>query len=283
MSEPLQLNIQQFDYTVNLLQAILWQYDEATNLLSLINQKQAWYNQYQTEFWDDWQNYVFYLANPDLTTNTETQDLALFGLAVWSIILNVPLYVPLVIESDTKPIWGFNAYDPSYPDLENTYWNFFGATGVGGGANFSTAGQVIELSLAEQQFLLMLKYFQLITRDNMMSLNTFAIDASTQSITELPFYACSVNYFLNWLCVTFGENINYTGTIYALDNLDMTMTYIFTEPDFPVDLFEAIVDLDLLPRPAGVGIKFINDTLNIWGLGAFNQNFTNGNFIPEDY
>ena len=117
MSEPLQLNIQQFDYTVNLLQAILWQYDEATNLLSLINQKQAWYNQYQTEFWDDWQNYVFYLANPDLTTNTEKQDLALFGLAVWSIILNVPLYVPLVIESGTKPIWGFNAYDPSYPDL----------------------------------------------------------------------------------------------------------------------------------------------------------------------
>ncbi len=281
MSEPNQANIEQFDYDVDLLQAILWQYDQAVHLLSLVDQKQAWYDINQTQFWQDWFNYVFWLANPDMTTNPDKQDIALFGLAVWSIILNVPLFVPLETESSTKPIWGFNAFDPTFPTLENSYWNFFGETGSGGtGANFSTSRQVTQLNLAEQQFLLMLKYFKLITRDNVMSLKIFA---ASDSLQHLPFYACSINDFLNYLCSILGANIGFTGRVFAKDNLNMTMTYIFTTTDFPLELFNAIGDLDLWPRPAAVGVNFITDTGTIFGLGQYNQNFTNGNFILQDF
>src|SRR5690606_22129864 len=106
------MNIQQFNYNVNLLQAVLWQYDESTNLLSLINQKQQWYNQYQTKFWEDWYDNVFNI----LTANQ-------FGLSVWSYILNVPLFLDNVPEDPNKPIWGFNQII-SFPTLENTYLNF---------------------------------------------------------------------------------------------------------------------------------------------------------------
>ena len=84
--------IQEFDYSVDLLKAILWQYNESPNLLSLVTQKQEWYTQNQSEFWSDWYTNVFNLQTANL-----------FGLAVWSIILNVPLYVPYVPEPDDKP------------------------------------------------------------------------------------------------------------------------------------------------------------------------------------
>ncbi len=238
------MNIQQFNYTVNLLQAILWQYDEATNLLSLINKKQDWYNANQTKFWSDWYNNVFNL----LTANA-------FGLSVWSYILYVPLFFENIPESADAPIWGFNQI-LSFPTLENTYLNFQNG-------NFSSKGTVISLTLEEQRFLLRLRYFQLSNRG---------------SITV-------INKFLDYLVTT--SNINYTGTIYALDGLDMTMTYIFTASDFSQNLFKALQILDLLPRPVGVRIKVhINYGFQFgFNAGTFghyentNKNFGFGNFI----
>jgi Protein of unknown function (DUF2612) len=246
-----QANIQNFDYSVDLLQSILWQYDKATHLLSLLNQKQTWYDINQTEFWQDWFNYVFYLANPNLTTNPLKEDLALFGLSVWGVILEIPIYVNNVPESSTKPIFGFNAYT-SYPTLINTYDNFYGETLVGAGSNFSTKNQIIALSLAEQQFLLLLRYFTLTTRDNIMTLKIRSVD----NTTHLPFYPASINDFFYFLCNLLGTQIGYTGTIYVLDNLNMTITYHFTASGFSVDLKSAISQLDLWPRPAGVAVLF---------------------------
>ena len=74
--------IQLFDFSVDLLRAILWQYNDATRLQSLLQQKQDWYNEQQTEFWSSWYRDVFNLD----TAND-------FGLAVWSIILEVPLTI----------------------------------------------------------------------------------------------------------------------------------------------------------------------------------------------
>ena len=71
--------------------------------------------------------------------------------------------------------------------------------------------------------------------------------------------------------------------IYALDNLDMTITYVFTMPGFSQNLLEAITMLDLFPRPAAVRIKFITEPITVWGFGRYNQNFTNGNFIFGDF
>jgi len=63
-----------------------------------------------------------------------------------------------------------------------------------------------------------------------------------------------VNAFLNYLIST--SNIDWSGTIYMLDNLNMTVTYHFTAPAFPSDLLTTIQNFDLLPRPAGVGIIY---------------------------
>lgn len=238
------MNIQQFNYVVNLLQAVLWQYDEAKNLLSLINQKQEWYNINQTKFWQDWYINVFNL----LTANE-------FGLSVWSYILFVPLFLENIPESDDAPIWGFNKII-SYPTLENTYLNFENG-------NFSSKGTIIYLTVEEQRFLLRLRYFQLSNRGSI-------------------YY---INQFLNYLCFT--SNIGYSGTIYALDGLNMTMTYVFTTGDFPKNLFNAITSLDILPRPTGVGIKIHINYGFQFGFNAFingilentNKNFLNGNFI----
>jgi hypothetical protein len=72
-------DIQQFDFSVNLLQALLWQYNGATNLQGLLEAKYNWYYTNQSQFWNDWIGNVFNLATADD-----------FGLAVWSIILGQP-------------------------------------------------------------------------------------------------------------------------------------------------------------------------------------------------
>lgn len=202
------MNIQQFDYTVNLLQSILWQYNDATNLSGLIKSKQSWYNTNQTQFWTDWYNNVFNL----LTANA-------FGISVWSYILNVPLYINNPPESPSKPIWGFNS--GTYPTWNNSNVNF-------GNGNFSVRGTIISLTLEQQRFLLRLRYFQLTTRAD---------------ITD-------INAFLNYLCNT--SVTGYTGTIYALENQNMTITYHFTATNFPSGLLTVITKLDIFPRPAGV-------------------------------
>lgn len=238
------MRIQEFNYNVNLLQTILWQYDESTNLLSLINKKQDWYNIYQSEFWSDWYTNVFNI----LTANQ-------FGLSVWSYILNVPLYLDNEPEDPLKPIWGFND-NSAYPVLLNTYLNF-------GNGNFSTKGQIIDLTLEEQRFLLRLRYFQL--SDNGVVTN--------------------INEFLDYLCST--SDIGFSGTIYALDGLNMTMNYVITTTDFSDNLLNAIQILDLFPRPTGVGINIYIDYGFQFGFnnGTFgnyentNKNFENGNFI----
>ena len=52
------MNIQQFDYSVDVLNVVLWQYNEAKNLLSLLNDKQAWLDVNQTAFWENWYNLI---------------------------------------------------------------------------------------------------------------------------------------------------------------------------------------------------------------------------------
>lgn len=239
------MRIQEFNYTVNLLQSILWQYNNATKLKSLVTQKQAWYQVYHTNFWQNWFTNVFNL----LTANS-------FGIAVWSYILNVPLYINQEPEPNDKPIFGFNQIE-SWPTLKNTYLNF-------GNSNFSTRGSIYPLTLEEERFLLRLRYFQLCNR------------------CDIP----DINKFLNYLITT--SNIGYSGTIYVLDGLNMKMTYVFTQPGFPNDLLEVIQTLDIFPRPAGVELKYYTYYGPQFGFNKIegslpnlentNVNFENGNF-----
>lgn len=126
-------DIQRFDFSVDLLKALLWQYNEATNLQALLAAKAAWYQANQTDFWENWRRDVF-----DLRTANE------FGLAVWSIILNQPLFVNK--GPDDKPTWGFGEF----------YVNFTRG-------NFSSqSGSSHKLNIETARILLRLRYYQLI-------------------------------------------------------------------------------------------------------------------------
>lgn len=221
--------IQEFnDFAVDLKQSILWQYNEATNLLSLINQKQQWYDQYQSAFWAVWYDVVFNLTTSDR-----------FGSAIWAIILNLPLLVsdePISLQ-DT---WGFNAYDPTYPDLLNNYVNF-------DNGNFNPYNSNLNLTIEQERWMLRLRYFQLTTLTNIAGM-------TGTDYSEIY----SINWFLNYLCND--NDIGYSGTIYVIDNLDMTITYHLTASDFPGTLLNVLIKYDVFPRPAGVAVSFTADT-----------------------
>lgn len=223
------MNIQTFNYSVDLLQAILWQYNDAERLESLLSQKQDWYNEEQTDFWSDWYNNVFNLVTADE-----------FGLAVWCIILEVPYFI--YTDSNTGPIWGFG---PGSDNENFTHGNF---TSVGG-------NQII-LTPDEQRFLLRLRYFNLTSRLDIVSINTFLDYLSKDS-------ACP-----------------YTGTITVLDGLNMTITYVL-DCSISKALKKALTDYDVWPRPATVGLLFVDLTRTPWGFGQYRQNFVNGNFVDS--
>lgn len=244
------MRIQLFDFSVELMQALLWQYNNATRLRYLLTEKNLFYIQNQTQFWQDWYTNVF---------NLETANQ--FGLAVWSIILGVPLFIEMTPDPEGKPVWGFNEIDGMFPDYESTWLNF-------DLSSFTTRSSVVTLTVEEQRLLLRLRYFQLTSRG------------------EAP----RTNKFLNTLFSGYTKTNPAYGIAYMLDGLDMTITYIFNF-DLPQAFRYIFAYYDILPRPAGVKIKYIIVNNYIWGFnevdGAFPHyinpyvNFENGNFIAE--
>lgn len=211
--------IQQFNYSVDLLRSILWQYNEAKNLQGIIQAQQEWSNENQRDFWESWLRDVF-----DLRTANE------FGLQVWAIILGQPLF--LNKGPDNKPTWGFGQY----------YVNF-------NRGNFSSqTGGSFTLSTESARLLLRLRYYQLIG-----TCTTPAINRAMKDV------------FSDY------------GTVYLLDNLDMTQTYIFQFAP-PSDLTFLINNFDILPRPAGVESNYSVIINESWGFDEFHENFDNGNF-----
>jgi hypothetical protein len=227
------MRIQSFDYSVDLLQALLWQYNEATAIQSLVGDKQDWYNMEQSDFWSEWYDDVFNLVTADT-----------FGLSVWCIVLGVPYFVNYS-PVDVGEVWGFD--DDDFTSGNQNFEN----------GNFADAanGRIV-LSLDEQRFLLRLRYFQLTTRGDINSINLFLNYLFTDS-------ACP-----------------YTGTMWVLDGLDMTMTYVLN-CDMSDAMRQVLVQYDLLPRPAAVGLKVVDLTQPVWGFGEDNQNFENGTFVED--
>lgn len=143
------MNIQLFDYTVDILSALLWEYNEAISLQKLLQSKQDWYDNNQTAFWEAWFNNVF-----NLQTATE------FGLAVWCIILDLPLQIG---NTDfDKPIWGFD----NLRHIFGSYVNFDRGTFLGSSEQFN-------LTLEEQRIILKLRYYQLTNRCAIPEANAF--------------------------------------------------------------------------------------------------------------
>jgi hypothetical protein len=137
-------DIQQFDFSVNLLQAILWQYNNAPNLQGLLEAKNTWYFYNQQQFWNYWFNNVFNLATADD-----------FGLSVWSIILGQPTYINNGPAPADYPAWGFGQYHKNF-----------------GNGNFSnTNGATYQLPTQWARLLLQLRYFQLTSSGTVPEIN----------------------------------------------------------------------------------------------------------------
>lgn len=138
------MNIQALDYSVDLLAALLWQYDDAEALQLLLTRKQAWYDANHRDYWTNWVRDVF-----DLRTANE------FGLAVWAIILRMPL-VALPPDQSAKPTWGLGPDDVNYTN-----------------GNFAPGAAASALSVAQRRLMLRLRYFQLMTRGAVTEVNAF--------------------------------------------------------------------------------------------------------------
>lgn len=128
-------NTQVMNFAVDLTKALLWQYNSATALQSLINSKQDWYDENQKQFWTDFVTNIF-----DLNTANE------FGLAVWSIILDLPLF-------------SNSSYDPTIPTFG--FGNANLAVNFDNGILQDSSGSTSNLPLGTKRIALQLRYFQL--------------------------------------------------------------------------------------------------------------------------
>jgi hypothetical protein len=148
-------SIQEFTYDIDVTQTLLWQYNEATNLTTLINDKQYWLVSNYTFFWMHFYNTIFYLWNPLPSGDpTAFND---FGCAVWAIILGIPLAI-VQEDDDTEPYFMFD----NYPNFDN--------------APFTSSDSEYIIPLELRIVILKLRYFQLITRGAVPEINAFLKD-----------------------------------------------------------------------------------------------------------
>lgn len=147
------LRNQSFNFSVNVLQALLWQYNTAPNLTAILEKKQEWYDVNQKEFWQNWINDVF-----DLRTAND------FGCAVWAVILGLPLSIEY--DAPTGPAWGFGPYTSGGPPDEGNM-NF-------DRGNFQSLQPTpLPLTLEQKRIALQLRYFQLFTHGGVWEINAF--------------------------------------------------------------------------------------------------------------
>lgn len=227
------MRVQDFDFSVDLLESIIWRFNDAEKVQGLILKKQDWIDVNHTDFWAQWFADVFNLQ----TAND-------FGLAVWSIILGLPLFIQLGSDNTDKPIWGVAEDDTG----DNGNQNF-------DNGNFANDPNGIILTTEEKRLVLKLRYYQLVTNG------------------AIP----GINEFLAFAFEPFGQ-------VYAMDNLDMSMTYVFNYSIAPT-LLSVLQQYDILPRPETVNLKYLDGTKPVFGLAEDdtgnngNQNFDNGNFL----
>lgn len=142
-------DIQLLDFSVDLLRALLWEYNEAITLQELLQKKQGWYDLNQRDFWQSWYDNVFNL----LTANE-------FGLAVWSIILGLPLFIATPPDPE-KPTFGFDL--PQYGNFDNS--------------NFTDSdGNIFNLPLEIKRIALRLRYYQLVSSGTVPETNRMLAD-----------------------------------------------------------------------------------------------------------
>lgn len=110
------------------------------------------------------------------------------------------------------------------------------------------AGQLF-LTTRQKRLVIRLRYFQLTSRGTVPQINAF--------LHEL-----------------FGAD----GRVFVVDPLDMSIALYFFSFDPGSELALILEQYDLLPRPAGVGARYLVQVKPSWGFGENHLNFSNGNF-----
>jgi hypothetical protein len=140
----------------------------------------------------------------------------------------------------------------SAPDVGKFAWGFGSNNANFENGNFGNkSSNTIGLTVEQQRMIIRLRYFKLTSRG---------------TVPE-------TNRFLKQLFTDTGQ-----GRVFVTDPYDMSfVTYFFEQaPDGQVQF---ILDhYDLLPRPAGVGIKYQVQTRPSFGFSSNHLNFENGNF-----
>ncbi len=141
------MNIFEYDCSIDVLSALLWQDNDAVNTQALLEAKQRWYQENHCDFWNDWIVNVF-----DLNTANA------FGLKVWSDILDLPLFGTVIPSPSDYPAFGFDS---------NSNQNF-------DNSNFAIDGdRTFLLTLEQIRIVLKLRFFQLVTRAAIPETNRF--------------------------------------------------------------------------------------------------------------
>ena len=212
---------QAFDYSIDELQFIFWQYDipNDKNISQLINQKQAAIKLLQEDFWEGWEDTAFNIDKLDD-----------FGVALWAYILDVPL---LQVGPAANSEIGFG-FGPSGGLPEEDNGNFENSN-----FNIPASGSSI-LTLAQKRIALKFKYRKLTTRGTVPDINQILLDLLVDDT---------------------GVSL---GPSYVVDNLDMTINYVF-EFEIPNWVLFIAVDLDLFPTPQAVGDNFVQNPPSLEG------------------
>lgn len=138
--------IRQFDFSVDVTRVIGWRHSNAVNFKQIIFDEQAWLDANVRDFWNDWAVDVF-----DLTTAND------FGLAVWSKILDIPVFISN--PSSNYVTWGFGDFNGNFRDS-----NFGG----------DTTNQA-QLTTEQLRLVLRMRAFQLHTDSSPLQVNAFLL------------------------------------------------------------------------------------------------------------
>ena len=160
------MNIQPFDFSVDILKVVKWEYDQAPNLKQILTFKDEWYTRYHAQFWADWERSVFNL----FTAND-------FGLNVWAVILDLPLYTQSAAAPANYPAFGFAGFGLNFER-----------------SNFATdADTVNRLTVEQKRQLLRMRWWQITSDGSMPSINhalydvfgseVYALDGHDMTIT----------------------------------------------------------------------------------------------------
>lgn len=131
---------------VDLMRAILWEYEQADNLKAIIEFQSNAHNKLVAEFWQQWYDDVF---NIDTAND--------FGLSIWARILNVNLSVDFDPQPD-KVAFGLGSNRRNFQPDSN-----FGAR----------QGSAVSLTTEQARLVIRARYFSLTQSPTVTNINRF--------------------------------------------------------------------------------------------------------------